>query len=145
MLWGYRANLAYAPAETPGRPKPPSVLVVEDEVLIRMAVADYLRDCGYRVVETSNGDEAVAVLKADPHIDVVFSDVTMPGEIDGFALAQWVRRERPGVRVILTSGIGKTAHEASQLCGDGPLLDKPYDHGDVERRIRELLATRGES
>src|SRR5262245_30312992 len=145
MLWGYHANLAYAPAETSGQPKPPTVLVVEDEVLIRMAVSDYLRDCGYRAVEAGNGDEADTVLKADPHIDVVFSDVSMPGEIDGFALAQWVRRERPAVRVILTSGIGKTAREASELCGDGPLLDKPYDHGDVERRIRELLANLAKS
>lgn len=145
MLWGLQANLAYAPAETAGRPKPATVLVVEDEVLIRMAVADYLRECGYRVVEAGNGDEAVSVLKAERQIDVVFSDVSMPGETDGFALAQWVRRERPGVRVILTSGIGKTAREASELCGEGPLLDKPYDHGDVERRIRELLAARGES
>jgi CheY-like chemotaxis protein len=145
MLWGFHANLAYGPAETPGRPRPPSVLVVEDEVLIRMAVAEYLRDCGYRVIEAGNGDEAVAVLKADRYVDVVFSDVSMPGEIDGFALAQWVRRELPAVRVILTSGIRKTARAASDLCEDSPLLDKPYDHAEVERRIRALLATREES
>jgi CheY-like chemotaxis protein len=73
----------------------PTVLVVEDEVLIRMATAEYLRGCGYRVVEVGSGDEAVAVLETDIRVDVVFTDVTMPGALNGFGLAQWVRRERP--------------------------------------------------
>ena len=60
----------------------PTVLVVEDEVLIRMAIADYLRDCGYRVVEAGNSHEAVRVLKTDVYIDVVFTDVHMPGSVD---------------------------------------------------------------
>jgi CheY-like chemotaxis protein len=65
---------------------------VEDEVLIRLAVSDYLRDCGYRVVETGSGDEAVTILtKTDVRIDVVFADVSMPGGLNGFGLAQWVR------------------------------------------------------
>ena len=84
---------------------PPTVLVVEDEVLIRMSTADYLRGCGYHIIEVGSGDEAVAVLKTDVRIDVVFTDVSMPGNLNGFGLAQWVRSERPGVRVILTSGV----------------------------------------
>ena len=119
-----------------------TVLIVEDEVLIRMAVADYLRDCGYRVVEADNGDEAVSLLKADAEVDVVFSDVNLPGGINGFALAQWIRRERPGLRTILTSGIVRAAREAHDLCEEGPLVEKPYDHREVERRIRSLLASR---
>jgi CheY-like chemotaxis protein len=120
----------------------PTVLIVEDEVLIRMAIADYLRDCGYRVVEAGNGNEAVAVLTADPAVDVVFSDVNLPGILNGFSLAQWVRRERPAVRIILTSGIAKSAREAHDLCEEGPLMEKPYEHREVERRIRMLLASR---
>lgn len=119
-----------------------TVLIVEDEVLIRMAVADYLRDCGYRVVEADNGDEAVSLLKTDAEVDVVFSDVNLPGGINGFALAQWIRRERPGLRTILTSGIVRAAREAHDLCEEGPLVEKPYDHREVERRIRSLLASR---
>ena len=119
-----------------------TVLIVEDEVLIRMAVADYLRDCGYRVVEAGNGDEAVSLLKTDAEVDVVFSDVNLPGGINGFALAQWIRRERPGLRTILTSGIVRAAREAHDLCEEGPLVEKPYDHREVERRIRSLLASR---
>ena len=121
----------------------PTVLIVEDEVLIRMATADYLRGCGYRVIEAGSGDEAVAVLKTGIRVDVVFTDVSMPGTLNGFGLAQWVRRERPGMRVILTSGVARTAKEAQDLCAHGPLMGKPYDHGEVDRRIRAaLLASR---
>jgi len=119
-----------------------TVLVVEDEVLIRMAVADYLRDCGYRVMEASNADEAITLLKTEMAVEVVFSDVNLPGGFNGFALAQWIRKERPGIRVILTSGIVKSAREAHELCEEGPLVEKPYDHREVERRIRSLFADR---
>jgi DNA-binding response OmpR family regulator len=122
---------------------PTTVLVVEDEVLIRLATADALRGCGYRVIEAGSGDEAVALLdKADIRVDVVFTDVSMPGTLSGFGLAQWVRRERPEVRVIVTSGVTRTAHEAEDLCAHGPLVNKPYDHGDLDRRIRASLARR---
>jgi CheY-like chemotaxis protein len=118
----------------------PTVLVVEDEVLIRMAVSDYLRDCGFHVVEAGNADEAIDVLKSNTTVDIVFSDVNMPGSLDGFGLAQWIRRERPRLKVILTSGVMRKVKEASTLCEDGPFLTKPYHHGDLERQIRQLLA-----
>ena len=117
----------------------PTVLVVEDEVLVRMVVSDYLRDCAFHVVEAGSGDEAIQILEAGIEVDIVFSDVHMPGEIDGFALSQWVRRERPGVKVILTSGVARSAKAAGDLCEEGPLLAKPYNHRDLERHIRSLL------
>jgi CheY-like chemotaxis protein len=123
-------------------PAKPTILVVEDEVLIRMSVADYLRECGYRVIEAGNGDEALAILETDTRIDVLFTDVQMPGSVDGFGLAQWIRRERQGVKVILTSGVMRTSEVAGDLCEEGPMLAKPYDHSDLERRIRILLARR---
>jgi CheY-like chemotaxis protein len=103
-------------------------------------VAAYLRECGYDVIEASGADEAIRVLQADVRIDIVFSDVNMPGSMDGFGLAQWVRRERPWLRVILTSGAARTAKEAGDLCEHGPVLAKPYDHAELERHIRSLLA-----
>jgi CheY-like chemotaxis protein len=118
----------------------PTVLVVEDEPLVRAMIVDYLRDCGFRVVETANADDAIKVLLTDLRIDVVFSDVQMPGTLDGFGLAQWIGREQPNIRIILTSGLGRTAAAASELCGAGPLMSKPYNYGDVEGRIRSLLA-----
>ena len=112
-------------------------------MLIRLAVSDYLRDCGYRVVETGSGDEAVTILtKTDVRIDVVFTDVSMPGGLNGFGLAQWMLRERLDVRVILTSGVTRTAEEARDLCAHGPFMAKPYDQREVARQIRELLALR---
>ena len=60
--------------------------------------------------------------------------------LDGFGLAQWLRRERPGLKVILTSGAARTAKEAGDLCEHGPMLAKPYDHAELERHIRTLLA-----
>ncbi len=109
-------------------------------MLIRMAVSDYLRECGFHVIDAGSGDEAVEVLKTDTAVDIVFSDVNMPGNLDGFGLAQWIRRERPRLKVILTSGVSRKAKEAGDLCEDSPFIDKPYHHGDLERNIRQLLA-----
>ena len=119
---------------------PPTVLVVEDDVLVRMVVAAYLRECGFNVVEAGDAREAIRVLETDIQVDIVFSDVNMPGDMDGFGLAQWVRRERPGLKIILTSGAARTAKEAGHLCEHGPILAKPYDHAELERKIRALLA-----
>ena len=123
-----------------------TVLVVEDEVLIRLATAEYLRECGYRVVEVASGDEAQAVLQAGLAVDVVFTDVMMPGAFNGFALARWVRDTHPEIRVILTSGVQRTAQDAQDLCeSKEDFMDKPYVHSEVADRIKALLAraTRG--
>ena len=119
----------------------PTVLVVEDEVLVRLVIADYLRDCGYKVHEAVSGEEAIAILQApEVSIDVVFSDVEMPGSMDGFALARWVRANKPGMEVILTSGIERSADIAATLCEAGPLMKKPYSSQDVVDRLRQLAA-----
>jgi DNA-binding response OmpR family regulator len=118
----------------------PCVLVVEHDILVRTVVAAYLRQCGYAVVECGNAQEAMAVLQSDVAIDIVFSEVGLAGELDGFGLAQWVRRERPSVKVILTAGSERTANAAGDLCENGPVLAKPYDHAELARRIRSLTA-----
>jgi CheY-like chemotaxis protein len=119
----------------------PTILVVEDEVLIRLVIAEYLRECGYRVHEAVHAEEAMAILQApDVLIDVVFSDVEMPGNMDGFGLARWVRANKPGVQVILTSGVERSADIAATLCEAGPLLSKPYPSQDVVDRIRQLAS-----
>lgn len=133
--------MAPAPKREPEQ-APPTVLVVEDEVLVRLAVCDYLRDCGYRVLEAGNADEAIGILGAGFHVDVVFTDIKMPGSLDGFDLARRVRRSRPGVGIILVSGVHRAADVARDLCEDGPLLPKPYSFSEVENRIRTLVAKR---
>ena len=120
----------------------PTVLVVDDDILVRMVVAEYLRECGYRVLEAANWNEAVTALKSDARIDVVFADFHVAGTPDGFSLARQARDERPGVDVILASSVSKAARKADDLCEDAPVIQKPYDHREVARRIRSLLATR---
>jgi len=121
-----------------------SILVVEDEVLIRLAIAEYLRECGYKVHEATQAAEAVAVLESpEVAVDIVFSDVVMPGEMDGFGLARWVRANRPGIEVILTSTVDRSAEVAGMLCEAGPLMKKPYEPQSVVERIKQLLAKAG--
>ncbi|EIM26847.1 response regulator [Microvirga lotononidis] len=130
---------------TPRSDAPPqTVLVVEDEVLVRLVIADYLRECGYRVYEAANAGEAVAVLQSpEASIDVVFSDAQMPGDMDGFGLARWVRANKPGIQVILTSGVERAADVAATLCEAGPLLKKPYPSQEAVNHIKQLQAKAG--
>jgi len=120
-----------------------TVLVVEDEVLIRMVISEYLRECGYRVIEAAHADEAISILKEpDVDVDIVFSDVEMVGSMDGFALGRWVRANRPEVQVIMAGSPERAANMAGDLCESGPLLSKPYDPQFALDRIRRLLAER---
>lgn len=106
-----------------------------------MAITDYLRQCGYKVVEAISSDEALAILKDDTVIHAVLSDVKLDGEIDGFGLAQWVRANKPAIEVILTTGIALAAEKASDLCEDGP-AEKPYHPEELVKRLQMLFAKR---
>jgi CheY-like chemotaxis protein len=107
-----------------------------------MEISDYLRHCGYRVIEATNADEAMIILQhAEIDVDVVFSDVEMPGSMDGFQLSKWLRAHRPGVDVILTGSIPRAADAAAELCDSGP-LPKPYQPQIAIDRIRQLMALR---
>jgi CheY-like chemotaxis protein len=118
----------------------PVVLVVEDEVLIRSAIAEYLRISGNLIVETANAAEAISVFAAGVTIDVVFSDVQMPGPMDGLSLARWIYHHHPGIHVVLTSGNADSARatEVAEL-----FVPKPYRAAEVATHIRSLLATSG--
>ena len=118
------------------------VLVVEDEILIRMVIADYLRGCGYRVIEAASADEAMVILQhKELEVDVVFSDIDMPGSMDGFQLSKWLRANRPGVDVILAGSVARAADAAGELCDSGP-IPKPYEPQLAADRIRQLMALR---
>jgi CheY-like chemotaxis protein len=87
-----------------------------------MPISQYLRDCGYKVIEAANADEAMTVLlHKETVIDIVFTDIEMPGTLDGFGLARWVRDHRPGVDVILAGTLPRTVEQAKELCGEGPI------------------------
>ena len=117
----------------------PAILIVEDEVLIRFVLADYLRECGFKVLEAGDAAEAIQIIEAEVDIDLVFSDVQMPGEMDGFGLAQWVRRNRPKLPITLTSGDSKKSAAAKELCENEPFFAKPYDVAKVVAHIRVRL------
>jgi len=121
-----------------------TILVVEPDILVRLVICDYLRSCGYRVIEAGTADEAGAVLGSDVELHVVFAEVHGLGSRDGFWLARTIRESYPNIDVILTSGIANASEKAAELCDDG-LMVKPYDHEQVVRRIKLLRDRRNSS
>lgn len=115
----------------------PTVMVLEPDVLLRMALSEYLRDCGYRVIEGVKAEDVWAVIKAGVILDVVFARV----QPAGFALASKLRQTHPGTDVILNSGVTDAVEKSSGLCGRGP-VKSPYRPETVARRIQQLLAGR---
>ena len=108
-----------------------TVLVVEDEVVLRMAVGAHLREAGFVVVEAVDADEAVDLLGANRAIQLVFSDIMMPGTMDGEQLAAWIGARYPEIRILLTSGVTQR--------GSQPFRAKPYSFLELQRRIEEIL------
>lgn len=118
----------------------PVVLVVEDEAMIRLALSDYLQDCGFVVLDVGNAAEAIAALETKAFaVDVVLTDVRMPGEMDGFGLARWIRQHRPGLPVLITTGDKTRAETVVDLCEKNPIITKPHDFRVVLARIRAAI------
>jgi DNA-binding response OmpR family regulator len=106
-------------------------------VLARMVAASQLRHHGFTVLEASSADEAMRILDAPVKVDLVFADINLEGSsLDGFGLGRWVRHNKPGMKVLLTSG-----EVWSSRPGEETLLPKPYKHEELVRRIRALLAS----
>src|SRR3984893_5500690 len=128
--------------------KPPNsrtVLVLDDDVLVRMPVVQFLRDCGYRVVEAASTDEAMAIFqKTNFHVDVVLGEIDIPGSMNGFGFAQWARSVRPELKILLAGTPERTVRNAAELCEVGPTLKRPYDHKLVLDRIKRLPAARAQ-
>jgi DNA-binding response OmpR family regulator len=115
-----------------------TVLVVEDQILLRNAVAEELRWHGYTVIEAVNADEALAVLRSPVPVDLVVTDWRMPGALDGAALVSLVRNEFPDVRLIMVSGQYPDQKVRDAL---DAYFAKPFDPSELSRRIRELVPT----
>lgn len=127
-------------------PEHDAILVVDGEVLVRHAISDYLRDCGYTVVEAANGDEAVTVLgEAGLQVDAILCDAQIEGSFNGFELRQWVRQHRPELQIILSGTVASAANAAAELCEQGPQLARPYEPQSVVDYIKRLLAKRADS
>src|SRR5215207_8961709 len=115
--------------------RPATVLLVEDDVLLRLWIADELRREGFSVVEASHADEAMLILNSSVDLDLVMTDVRMPGSMDGLQLAALIRTRWPDLKLIVASG--EPAGPA-MLVADA-FLPKPLDAANVIARIRNLL------
>jgi DNA-binding response OmpR family regulator len=115
-----------------------TVMVIEPDVIVRMTICDFLRECGYRVIEGVRADDLWAVLDSQVAIDLVFAEVHLSDESEGFSLAERLRQTRPNVEIILASGIVDASEKSSDLCGRGP-IKKPYHPQEVLDRIHRLL------
>jgi len=113
-----------------------TILVVEDETLIRLMVADALRAAGFEVIEAANADEALAILESQPPIDLVFADVRMPGTMDGVGLMKLLRETRPNLKLAVASGCSPD-WPSPNLVDD--FVGKPYDVARAVNRIKSLL------
>jgi CheY-like chemotaxis protein len=118
--------------------KPPLILVVEDEALVRMTLVDVLEDAGFKVIEAVHADEALRVLKAVSGIDAVVTDVEMPrGSINGFELARRVRTDRQEIGVLIASG--RAAPKPGDLPDGALFIGKPVHPETLVRLIKSLL------
>lgn len=120
-----------------------SILIVDGDIVSRHVIADYLRHCGYSVVEAANTDEAfLGLAELTLSIDVILCDVSALGSKSGFELALWVRTNRPELEVKLAGGAEMAAQTAAELCEIGPHLKRPYEPEAVVDYIKRLRASR---
>lgn len=119
------------------------VLLVEDEALVRLILAESLEDCGFQVVEAGTGDEAAQLIDAGDAFDLVVTDIQMPGCLDGIAVARHVRRFRADIPVIYVTGRPESMSGVGALGPYDALVLKPYGPHDVMTAITRLLRRSG--
>ncbi len=153
MKSGEAATAAAAAAEpmqtaSAGEPLPattaarrPKILVVEDQEAVRMVACGFLEDFGYEIVEAGNGFEALSKLQEHMDVDLMFSDVVMPGGMNGFDLAQAARSLKPELKIVHTSGYPKGAmvHQDEPRFREGFIIMKPYRREDLQKIIKDAL------
>jgi len=116
---------------------PPAILVVEDEMLLRMRAVDMVEDAGYVPVEAVDADEALAILQSRSDIALLFTDIQMPGSMSGLQLAVAVHERWPGIKIILASGQLKLSQ--SEIPENSRFFGKPLDSSEMIAEIREML------
>ena len=116
-----------------------AVLVVEDEPITRMDVVDQLEEGGFKVFEAPNADRAIKILEANPDIRVLFTDIDMPGSMDGLKLAAAVHDRWPPIRIVVASGLRKINMDA--LPDNSRFFSKPYNMNEVAATMRSMVQT----
>ena len=117
--------------------EPIRVLVVEDEALVRIVISDHLRDDGFDILEAANANEAIVLLETHADIQILFTDIDMPGSMDGLELSAIARHRWPLVRIVIASGQGLL--DIVDLPEGGLFYSKPYDHDLLARSFREMM------
>ncbi len=117
----------------------PVILIVEDELLIRMDAVEMIRAAGFGVVEAANADEAIVILEDRLDITVVFTDIQMPGSMDGLRLAAAIRGRWPPIQIVATSG--RVRVNDDDLPSGSRFLPKPYSAREIVRTLRELTSS----
>ncbi len=122
-----------------------TILLVDDEPHLLNVAESYLRDLGYQTITASSGDAALEILNSGKTIDLLFTDVVMPGKVDGFRLAAHAMANYPNLKVLLTSGVVPTVdsdqEEDQNLVNslNRDLLSKPYNRTDLAEKVRQVL------
>jgi CheY-like chemotaxis protein len=112
------------------------ILLVEDEVLVRMLAADVLSEAGFTVLESTNAEEALTLLEARPDVQVLFTDVNMPGALDGLGLAQTVHEQSPGIGILI--GSGRIRPAPGELSPGTRFIAKPYAPSALTDAVRAV-------
>ena len=120
-----------------------TVLVVEDEMTVRLIGADALADAGYEVIEAASADEALRVLEDADEVHLLFTDIRMPGRMDGLQLADEVHRRWPNIKILVTSG--DTWPSKDRIPDDGHFLSKPYRLDALQDEVASLFGNDGHS
>ena len=116
-----------------------TVLVVEDDEAVRQYACGVLDDLGYRVIEAETGDAGLIAAEANPEIDIVLTDIVMPGLLDGVSMAREIQKHRPDLKILFTSGYSETQPREDGLVSSANFLKKPYRPADLAEKLRSLL------
>ena len=120
---------------------PAVVLVVEDEMLLRMCAVDMVEDAGYIPVEAADADQAVAILESRSDIALMFTDIQMPGSMDGLGLAHSVHERWPPIKIIMVSGKLKLAN--TDIPTDSRFFEKPFEAGEMIAEMQSMIGQAG--
>ena len=141
---GYFAmSSANAKAGTPQHNAAETVLVAESDIFARMVLAQFLRECGYDVLEAGTSEDVVALFHSGRRIDVLLLDAQISGGLAGFTLTRQIRENFPDTEIVLTFGVVRAAEKAGEICDDGP-LERPYHPREIVRRIQLLRQSRAQ-
>jgi CheY-like chemotaxis protein len=137
-----QTTIVEAPPLQPNYKNEDTVLVVEDNSSLRTVVVRQLEAIGLRVLEAENAQMALSMLRDEPKIDLIFTDVVLPGDMDGYALARAINEGHPHTKIIMTSGFPGMRFKDTELAKSLPLLSKPYRNQELIRMVREVLDER---